>query len=1065
MSHIPKSRAVVLAALGITSAITSHLQAASGTWSNLDGGLWNNSMPANWSDQVASGAGFTANFSTLNLTADTFVNLSQAITIGNLTFADTTASNSWILGSTNANNTLTLDNSGVAPVITVLTNLGSPRSVTIDAKLVGTNGFTKAGTTTNLGRLILAGDNSGLSGAVTLKGGITRVEHNNALGTGAVTFMSDGTASASNWQTLDIKSGVTIANTLNMPAGRASPNSGNLTMSDSTGIGTYTGTINITGTTSAGGDIAGPTGATATNYLHLNGAVVNNTGSTHLRLGNLRVTGVSGTAINWLNSGYISLGGDNGFQAATTMTLGSSAAGTLDLNGFNQTLATITKGSSSGTITNSSVTPGTLSLTGSGTYSGTVSGNVGLAFTGAAQAYSLTGASTATGANQIGNGTDGSTVTLSSTATLGNVGSTWQVNNAGVLLLARSDTGGTFTTTSTPAVTINAGGIVRSSSTYNTLVGLTLSGGALSSNGGLSATYGSFGLRGTVSVTGATASTISTSGGANNRIHIGTNIAGNATTFDVSDVTSSSATDLTVSTELANYRGTLSPFSPVQSGLTKSGAGKMLLSSVAHTYTGPTTITGGTLALGAGASISSSNLVKVGSGAIFDTGGSYTTPSVQTLGGTGTILGAVTHNSGLITGGDIGGVGGNLTFNDSLALGGGSLRFDYMPLASDITNDSVTVLANGGLSKTAVTPLNLQFAATPASVQTYRMFNYTGALAGDWSNAGFAITSNLGRATFVIDTSAAGQVNVVTTPVQPQTLVWNSASSSLWDLGTTANWDNITQPLNPDKFYNDDVARFTETGTITGITLNTSVLPSDVIVNSDTKHYTIAGTGKITGSTNLTKDGASTLTFSTNNDYTGTTVITQGTIQVGNGSNAGLLGSGAITNHGTLKINRSDGSSGTPVMMGNTISGTGAIIGASAGVITLSGPINVTGGITQAGAGTLNLTGGIAGSGGVTQDNGVLTVSGINTYNGATVINAGRFSPQSASAFGNTVGATSVGPNGQIYATTSNVNYGSEAITINGLGYLNGGALRASGNTTSTFGGTITAATAATIGV
>jgi len=84
-------------------------------------------------------------------------------------------------------------------------------------------------------------------------------------------------------------------------------------------------------------------------------------------------------------------------------------------------------------------------------------------------------------------------------------------------------------------------------------------------------------------------------------------------------------------------------------GFEKTGAGTGLLRLTnANTFTGPTSVTAGTLALGANASISSSSVISVASGATFDVSavtGGFALGSAQTLGGSGTVTGAVSLTS------------------------------------------------------------------------------------------------------------------------------------------------------------------------------------------------------------------------------------------------------------------------------------------------------------------------------------------------------------------------------------------------------------------------------------
>src|SRR5207248_10866802 len=73
----------------------------------------------------------------------------------------------------------------------------------------------------------------------------------------------------------------------------------------------------------------------------------------------------------------------------------------------------------------------------------------------------------------------------------------------------------------------------------------------------------------------------------------------------------------------------------------------------------------------------------------------------------------------------------------------------------------------------------------------------------------------------------------------------------------------------------------------------------------------------ISGAICLTKVGSDTLILTGSTNGSTTTTISAGTLQIGNGGTSGTLGSGAVTDSGTLSFNRSD-----TITVGNTISGT-----------------------------------------------------------------------------------------------------------------------------------------------
>ena len=105
--------------------------------------------------------------------------------------------------------------------------------------------------------------------------------------------------------------------------------------------------------------------------------------------------------------------------------------------------------------------------------------------------------------------------------------------------------------------------------------------------------------------------------------------------------------------------------------------------------------------------------------------------------------------------------------------------------------------------------------------------------------------------------------------------------------------------------------------------------------------------GVISGTGALVQLGTGTSILTAANIYSGGTTISTGTLQLGN---AGVTGSivGNIVDNGALEFNRTD--AGLNVV-GN-ISGTGSVIQAGTGTVTLSGT-NIYSGVTTVSAGTL----------------------------------------------------------------------------------------------------------------
>ena len=145
--------------------------AANGTWTQTGtGGTWSDT--GNWSGgTVAGGSGSTADFSTIDITADNTVHLDTSRTISGLTFGDTDTGTAagWVLDDNgNPANVLTL---GSAPTITV-NDLGAGKSVEISAGIAGTAGLTL--TKEGDGTLTLSGGGN-LGGILQVNGGTVTI--------------------------------------------------------------------------------------------------------------------------------------------------------------------------------------------------------------------------------------------------------------------------------------------------------------------------------------------------------------------------------------------------------------------------------------------------------------------------------------------------------------------------------------------------------------------------------------------------------------------------------------------------------------------------------------------------------------------------------------------------------------------------------------------------------------------------------------------------------------------------------------------------------------------------
>ncbi|WP_145592068.1 autotransporter outer membrane beta-barrel domain-containing protein [Yersinia rochesterensis] len=146
------------------------------------------------------------------------------------------------------------------------------------------------------------------------------------------------------------------------------------------------------------------------------------------------------------------------------------------------------------------------------------------------------------------------------------------------------------------------------------------------------------------------------------------------------------------------------------------------------------------------------------------------------------------------------------------------------------------------------------------------------------------------------------------------------------------------------------------TGSVVGNIINNSAL---LFNRSDALTYG----GVVSGSGSVVQTGNGPLTLTGDNTFTGDTIISAGTLQIGNGGTTGSV-AGDIINNSALVFNRSDA-----LTYGGVISGSGSVVQTGNGMLILAGNNTYTGG-TVLNSGTLVLQGvNAAGTGGITNNN------------------------------------------------------------------------------------------------
>jgi autotransporter-associated beta strand protein len=760
--------------------------AADGTWNTTTSGLsW--ATEGNWlGNTIAAGSGFTANFNTLNITADTTVNLDGARTIGNLVFGDTDTSTAagWILAAGSGGS---LELAGTSPTMTV-NALGGTSNVTISAPLAGSAGFTKDGAGTlrltngtntisgpivvSAGTLTLAAKALSSASTVAINGGslVSATGIANAIG-GTISFGggtlqynndpgTDYSAQFSTAANQQYRINVISAGTPSTP--RVVTYSSNLSSVGGTLTKIGAGTLilsaanTFTGTTTVSGGTL-----QLNNALALQNSALDTTGS---------ITGTAsvGLVLNSVTTPtFGGLTGDKNLASLFNTSSGNYGSVTnVTLNpgtGASHSYAgVIANGASGMTLTKTG--SGTQTLTGANTYTGATTVSAGTLTLGASGVISDSSVVNLDGGTL--NAADGVVETLHSIqATTGRLllGASNSAGNADITLLNDSvvhnlDVGinGTLRLAANKTLTQTATGVTAQIAAGHTLTldigngGFAHLSGAINSGGGDGAVIKTG--NGTLRVTGATSqwggntliengtlefNTIANydvvsslgdgdNGGTNDAIlqigsaataatlkMIGTEIKNSSNrAFHLGDAGGIIAVDnvaqtLTLSGIVSN--------ADTSGALTKAGAGRLVLSGE-NTYSGGTTVSNGTLLV--------NNTTGSGTGS-----GTVSVDAGATLGGTGTISGAVNVTGVLSPGASIQSLGtGTLTLNNGST-------FKYEMDSTTVGGDLLFV--GGDLNIGSNVTLDLTDLAAVSQALTigtkFTLLSYT----GTWNNGTF----------------------------------------------------------------------------------------------------------------------------------------------------------------------------------------------------------------------------------------------------------------------------------------------------------------------------------------
>jgi len=406
-------------------------------------------------------------------------------------------------------------------------------------------------------------------------------------------------------------------------------------------------------------------------------------------------------------------------------------------------------------------------------------------------------------------------------------------------------------------------------------------------------------------------------------------------------------------------------------GLTKSGTGTLTLSGP-NSYTGGTIVSAGQLvgtttslqgAITNNASVAFDQATTGNYGSLMSGSGSLTKLGVGTvrITGSNSYSGGTTVTGGTVevsAGGSVGGSAAGLGTGTASIASGGQVTYWLSNTGSNTIANAFSLSGGTLYTEDGTNTFSGQVALASGTSTISSRYEDTIRLSGGLAGSGNVLftqaggTGNWDAPTFVLSGTGA---NTGTVRVSGSTRTVTKLQVANVNALQNATLDMAAGDVGTVEF----TVAGTNTYALGGLQGARSLAIGGNSLSVGGNNQSTTYTGTLSGSGLLTKVGNGTLTLSGSNSYTGGTTISSGTLQIGSGGTTGFI-AGNVFNNATLAFNRSNALS-----YSGTISGTGGVSKQAAGLLTFAG-VNSYSGLTTISAGTLALSGvGSIGTGGL----------------------------------------------------------------------------------------------------